>query len=170
MDYKHKLENFQGEVTSPAILRSTLKAKKRLMMSLTDVVASAEEKNDLDQIFAEPTTNPDAYLRLLHSRHTKAMQMHHKEQEEARRAEAALPALDRFNVRRDGKILAQWQERQRDWANIQTKIKAQLQTPQRLGAPPPPHALLMETIDEYRAKMEEFDAIDVARPVPTLCC
>lgn len=88
-------------------------AKKRSMMTLTDVIVSAEEKKDADQFYAEPSSNPDAYIRLLRARQAKALKAQRAEKAQTTQQESTMSTLDKFNRKRDSKILALWQERQR---------------------------------------------------------
>jgi len=70
---------------------------------------------------------------------------------------AQLPPSERFNAGRDGKVMARWQERQRDWERLQQSIASQLGND--------PSKLLMADSNEYRERVEEYQTVQAAVPL-----
>lgn len=156
MDLKHHADgSWRDDLSNPPILRSTIKAKKRNMMNLLDIIHFAEEKKDKDQVFADPTFDSESYMAILKSRQKKATQAMRMERERSASLQNSLSTLERFDQKRDRKVLALWQERQRVWERVQRGIRAQLKNREQ--------PLLMESTDEYRARLEEFDTLQLAK-------
>lgn len=59
----------------------------------------------------------------------------------------------------EGKVLAIWQERQLKWEKIRMNIHKKVH-----GTKYSSKTLLMEAVDDYRPKMEEYDVLQAARP------
>ena len=68
-----------------------------------------------------------------------------------------LPIVERLGLNKEGKILAKWQERQREWDQIAADISMRLSAPKH-------HALLMTKTDEFRARAEEYGFIRATVP------
>ena len=124
-------------------------------MTLSEVIHSARARRDEEQKFIEPSDDAAKYFNLLKLRQSKAMYVARSEHEKTITGEETLSAVEKFNKKRDGKILARWQQRQKEWANIQRAISKQLRTKAEL---------LMSSTDEHRVKMEAFDALQQAKP------
>ncbi len=65
-----------------------------------------------------------------------------------------LPVNERFNLNKEGKVMALWQERQRDWERVQQRVSTLIKARKR-------HNLMMTRTDEFRARMEEYDFLQV---------
>lgn len=100
----------------------------------------------------------DAYFEKLQQLniHAETVRKHDIEQE--RKLIEYLPVNEKFNLNKEGKVIARWQERQRDWEKIQAKIKRRLTS--KVQKP-----LMMATTDEYRARMEEYDLLQASIPL-----
>ena len=62
---------------------------------------------------------------------------------------------DRLLMSREKKVLTLWQERQRDWQQVEQKITRRIKAGEK-------HTLMMLASDEYRARIEEYDLLQAA--------
>ena len=102
--------------------------------------------------------NAEAYFSKLSLMHTNAETIRKQDLEQTKTLMEYLPINDKFNLNKEGKVIARWQERQRDWERIQSKIQRKLTS--KIQKP-----LMMATTDEYRARMEEYDLLQAAIPL-----
>eukprot|EP01031_Cornospumella_fuschlensis_P039605 gene39605-48216_t len=102
--------------------------------------------------------NPDVYFENLMKLSKHANKIQQKEEEEEAKLLQYLTLVERSNLNKEGKVLARWQERQKDWEKVQTIINKQLSS--KVNRP-----LMMATTDEYRGRMEEYDLIQAAIPL-----
>jgi hypothetical protein len=104
------------------------------------------------------TQNSDAYFSLLTKIQKNAVKVRQKDSDQEKTLMEYLPVNEKFNLNKEGKVLARWQERQRDWERIQSSIS------KKLGSKSI-RPLMMTTTDEYRARIEEYDLIQAALPL-----
>lgn len=105
----------------------------------------------------EPLDDPDMYLQALAALKIKASKLRARELEKEENLVQYLPVNERFDLNKEGKVLAMWQERQKKWDNIQRQLA------NRVGGST--DTLMMNTGDEFRAKNEEYDVLQAAVPV-----
>ena len=119
---------------------------------------SSGNLSDAKPVEIDYRENPEAYyskLELLKT-HAETTRKHDLDQEKT--LMEYLPVNEKFNLNKEGKVIARWQERQRDWERIQAKIQRRLTS--KVQKP-----LMMATADEYRARMEEYDLLQAAVPL-----
>lgn len=102
--------------------------------------------------------NPDAYFAKLSLLKTNADTIRKQDSDQEKTLMEYLPVNEKFNLNKEGKVIARWQERQRDWEKIQAQIKRRLTS--KVQKP-----LMMSTTDEYRARIEEYDLLQAAVPL-----
>ena len=68
-----------------------------------------------------------------------------------------LPIYEQTSLNKEAAILANWQERQREWDRIQTDISRRVNAPKN-------HALMMSKTDEFRARTEEYEFLRASVP------
>lgn len=159
VDSQHQKQNaaaWRTESTKPQ-LRSGMAIEQRARMQLNEFNPELSEASDLDTPLGDPTRSRSAYLFLLRSHQARAAQAYKEESEASARMAETLPLLERFDRKRDGKIISSWNSQQRTWAGIEQRLSTRLGTDAQ--------TLLMSSIDEYRAKTEEYDALQLARPI-----
>jgi hypothetical protein len=103
-------------------------------------------------------TDSEAYFEKLRLLQTNAETVRKSDKDQERTLMEYLPVNEKFNLNKEGKVIARWQERQREWEKIQAKIKRRLTS--KVQKP-----LMMATTDEYRARMEEYDLLQAAVPL-----
>jgi hypothetical protein len=104
-----------------------------------------------------PTENPQLYLDALKKLKMKAGKLRARELEKEANLVQYLPVNERFDLNKEGKVLAMWQERQKKWSKIQRALAS------RSGKDRA--ALMMNTGDEFRARNEEYDILQAAIPL-----
>lgn len=124
-------------------------------------MALSEYTASIDQV-AEPYFNTLTKF----TRHARRLQL--KDEEGEKKLLEYLPVNERMSLDKEQKVLARWQERQKDWERIENaigkKISAKLMG-HRINKSASGKPLMMTTTDEYRAKMEEYDLIQAAIPI-----
>jgi hypothetical protein len=105
----------------------------------------------------DPKTQPSLYLESLKKLQMKASKLRDKEIEKETKLIQYLPVNERFDLNKEGKVLAMWQERQKKWNQIQKSLA------KRVGGTT--ESLMMNTGDEFRARNEEYDVLQAAIPV-----
>jgi hypothetical protein len=105
----------------------------------------------------EPLDDPELYLQALSALKIKASKLRARELEKEDNLVQYLPVNERFDLNKEGKVLAMWQERQKKWDSIQRQLA------RRVGGST--DTLMMNTGDEFRAKNEEYDVLQAAVPV-----
>lgn len=105
----------------------------------------------------DPSTHPSLYLESLKQLKMKASKLRDKEIEKETKLIQYLPVNERFDLNKEGKVLAMWQERQKKWNKIQKSLA------KRVGGTT--ESLMMNTGDEFRARNEEYDVLQAAIPV-----
>ena len=68
-----------------------------------------------------------------------------------------IPMNDRMTMSREKKVLTLWQERQKDWQQVEHNITKRIKAKDS-------HTLMMLASDEYRARIEEYDLLLAAIP------
>jgi hypothetical protein len=102
--------------------------------------------------------NPEAYFKKLDQLQLNADAIRKDDSEQEKKLMEYLPVNEKFNLNKEGKVIARWQERQRDWERIQEQIKRRLTS--KVQRP-----LMMTTTDEFRARSEEYDLLQAAVPL-----
>ena len=129
--------------------------------ALDKSVALSEYTASIDQV-AEPYFNTLSKF----TRHARRLQI--KDEEGEKKLLEYLPVNERMSLEKEQKVLARWQERQKDWERIESsigkKITAKLMG-HRINKSASGKPLMMTTTDEYRAKLEEYDLIQAAIPL-----
>lgn len=108
------------------------------------------------QAIQEPINNQDVYLQAIKKFQEKAKKTKINETIKEQNLVQFLPVNERFNINKEGKVLALWQERQKTWEKIQKHLST------RVGKDTT--NLMMNTGDEFRARNEEYDIIQAAMP------
>jgi len=101
--------------------------------------------------------NPEEYLRAIQRFKALASEVRASESITQLMTEKSMSIIERATSNKEGKVLALWQERQRDWDRIQSSISRRVQAGKN-------HSLMMATTDEYRARLEEYDLLQAAIP------
>jgi hypothetical protein len=114
---------------------------------------AAEKPVEIDYL-----VNPEAYFEKLQQLKTYAEAVRKQDSDQEKTLMEYLPVNEKFNLNKEGKVIARWQERQRDWERIQAKIQRRLTS--KVKKP-----LMMATADEFRARMEEYDLLQAAIPL-----
>lgn len=120
-----------------------------------------ESSQDIDVDEGEPVAfvnNPVQYLESLKKQQENALKIQRRDVDEENTLINFLPAHERFNLNKEGKVLTRWQERVRAWERIESNISKRIKSDKG-------HLLLMETIDDYRPQKEEYEMLQVAKPV-----
>ena len=68
-----------------------------------------------------------------------------------------LPMSERLTLTKESKVLTLWQQRQREWQNVEQNISKRINSGDK-------HTLMMVKSDEYRARVEEYDLMQAAVP------
>lgn len=106
---------------------------------------------------ADPSAERMRYLGRLKTGITAAEQATKEEaREEAAHAEQ-LPASERFSLDRDGKVMAQWQERQKDWERLQRGLA------RKMGRDP--SKMMMADSNDFRERLEEYQTVLASVPL-----
>lgn len=137
---KRKVKN--SEATAPAPAAVSNKKKSVLIQP---------------SVKLDPKIHPGLYLESLQKLKMKAAKLREKELEKETKLIQYLPVNERFDLNKEGKVLAMWQERQKKWAQIQKSLA------KRVGGTT--ESLMMNTGDEFRARNEEYDVLQAAIPV-----
>jgi hypothetical protein len=146
----------RGRVASPVKGQSKRKARP--------VVKKVEESADSNV----SAVNEPAHIRVLKDvgLYVSTLQQQYKNSENVRARDEKrqtmlmtyLPINDKFNMNKEGQVLSRWQERQRDWVQIQEGIS------RKIAADPRTHSLMMSKTFDFRIKREEYDLIQAAIP------
>ena len=102
-------------------------------------------------------TDSQNYLDSLKRLKTTAQKLRIKEQEKESNLLQYLPVNERFDLNKEGKVLAMWQERQKKWDQIQKSLSNKVGVRES--------NLLMSTGDDFRSRNEEYDLLQAAIPV-----
>lgn len=105
----------------------------------------------------DPSVEKLRYLGRLKTGMTAAEQATKDEaREEAEYAEQ-LPASERFSLDRDGKVMARWQERQKDWERLQRGLA------RKMGKEP--STMMMADSSDFRERLEEYQTVLASVPL-----
>jgi hypothetical protein len=125
-----------------------------LLHSLSSLAMKLEEEEENDG----PDSSSD-YVTTLRHQQQHARQVMENEEKEFKTLTEYLPVYDRIDLTKESKVLEIWQQRQREWESVKrtihSKVRKNTQTKE----------LLMDSIDNYRPKVEEYDTIQAARPL-----
>ena len=102
-------------------------------------------------------TDSETYVNNLIRLKATAKKLRVKEQEKEQNLLQYLPVNERFDLNKEGKVLAMWQERQKKWDQIQKRLS------DKVGVRD--SNLLMCTGDDFRTRNEEYDLLQAAIPV-----
>mmetsp|Transcript_21320 Transcript_21320/g.39797 ORF Transcript_21320/g.39797 Transcript_21320/m.39797 type:complete len:1535 (-) Transcript_21320:174-4778(-) len=102
-------------------------------------------------------TDSQNYLDSLKRLKSTAQKLRVKEQEKEANLLQYLPVNERFDLNKEGKVLAMWQERQKKWDQIQRGLSNKVGVGES--------RLLMSTGDDFRTRNEEYDLLQAAIPV-----
>ena len=119
--------------------------------------SSSKKKHSKQNCDREPLEEPELYLQALNAMQAKAKKLRARELEKEENLLQYLPVNERFDLNKEGKVLAMWQERQKKWDHIQRQLA------KRVGGTT--NTLMMNTGDEFRAKNEEYDVLQAAVPI-----
>jgi hypothetical protein len=119
-----------------------------------DGMDDAQNSDDSEEEDDAGMTSDD-YIKTLKrlQNHSSRVRAHDVEREETMRS--TLPMNDRLLMSREKKVLTLWQERQRDWQQVEQKITRRIKAGEK-------HTLMMLASDEYRARIEEYDLLQAA--------
>ena len=120
--------------------------------------AGRSESEDSEKEPVDFSKDSQAYFASLQRQSDNADKTRAEEKDQEKTLMEYLPVNERFSLNKEGKVLARWQERQRDWDRIQSQLTRRLAS--KVKRP-----LMMSTTDEYRTRMEEYDLIQAAMPV-----
>lgn len=123
--------------------------------SVRDTTPSVSEEDAASINYVD---EPHTYYSTLNKISLHSRKVRIKENEQEKTLMAYLPVNEQYNQNKEGKVLARWQERQKDWENIQAKISKSLSSKSK-------KPLMMATTDEFRAKIEEYDLLQAAIPI-----
>jgi len=104
-----------------------------------------------------PDIDKDQYIDSLKAMTLRAKKVRTRELEREASLVQYLPVNERFDLNKEGKVLAMWQERQNKWNGIQKRLGKKVGTSAT--------SLVMNSGDEYRARNEEYDILQAAIPV-----
>lgn len=144
--------------------RRTSSAASKLRGAKTALVMAyrAHHIEEPDEILEESveyvnlTERPDKYIETLRRQQTHANKLQMKTMDQQEVLMKYLPAHERFNLNKEGKVLTRWQERMRNWDRIEAHINKRINTRSS-------HTLLMTSTDDFRARKEEYEMLQVAR-------
>mmetsp|Transcript_26024 Transcript_26024/g.33826 ORF Transcript_26024/g.33826 Transcript_26024/m.33826 type:complete len:1676 (+) Transcript_26024:31-5058(+) len=106
---------------------------------------------------ADPSLIFNAYLhRLQASINNSIEKLEQDERSEQEHISTLLPS-ERFNKLRDGKVMARWEERQKDWELLQNKIAKKMNKD--------PTKMLMGESNEFRERLEEYQTVLASLPL-----
>ena len=106
---------------------------------------------------ADPSAERLRYLGRLKTGMTAAEQATKEEAREEAEYEEQLPASERFSLDRDGKVMAQWQERQKDWERLQRGLA------RKMGRDP--SKMMMADSNDFRERLEEYQTVLASVPL-----
>lgn len=115
-----------------------------------------EDDIEIDQ--TDIANNPRLFIETLKKQYQKAEQIRKKNQQQESMLLTYIPVNERFNLNKEGKVLTQWQERQKDWEKIQADISKRISVSAN-------HSLMMTKTDDFRIKNEQYDLIQAAIPI-----
>lgn len=117
---------------------------------------SSRKRADTEEGEIDPNQDLLTHLEGLGKLIREAEKKREQEAEDEKKLLTQLPISDRINYIKEAKMLSKWQERLQEWERIEQKIV------KRVGG----HAntLLMNSIDEYRAKNEDYEIMQAAIP------
>lgn len=146
------VQSGERSMTSGTPSARTARTGKRSVSPKTKDVKIMDEPEPVDI-----ASSADLYIDTLKKQYKKAEDLRKKEKQQETMLMSYLPVNERFNMNKEGQVIARWQERQRDWENIQAGISKRLNAKQN-------HTLMMAKTDDYRIKGEEYDFIQAAIP------
>lgn len=117
---------------------------------------SVRKQTDTEEGEVDPNQDLRTHLEGLDKLMKEALKKRELEAENEKKLLAQLPVSDRINYSKEGKMLSKWQERLQEWERIEKKIV------RKVGGKT--NSLLMNSIDEYRAKNEDYEIMQAAIP------
>ena len=106
--------------------------------------------------------DPNLYIQTLRDMEVYVKTALSKTAERTNNLSKFLPVNERTGMNKEAKVIAKWQERQRDWDKINSDLSNRLKTPAS-------HSLMMAKSDEYRARYEEYEFLRAAVPYHERC-
>ena len=137
-------------------LRTLSRDSKRSTTPPTGRRSEGNEEDEEESV--DIASKPDLFISTLKKQYFRAEEIRRKTMQEETMLLTYLPVNERFNLNKEGKVLTQWQERQKDWEKIQAGISKRITA--SAG-----HTLMMSKTDDFRIKAEEYDLIQAAIPI-----
>jgi hypothetical protein len=128
----------------------------RFWRSSSQSSRSVRKQTDTEEGEVDPNQDLRTHIEGLGKLMREALKKRELEAENEKKLLTQLPVSDRINYTKEGKMLSKWQERLQEWEQIEKKIV------RKVGGKT--NSLLMNSIDEYRAKNEDYEIMQAAIP------
>ena len=151
-------EHNDGSDSSPTLLSPPGRGGSRKTMARgSSVDSNAKVVDTKKDKKVAMVTDSQNYVDSLKRLKMTAHKLRAKEREKEENLIQYLPVNERFDLNKEGKVLAMWQERQKKWDKIQKSLSKKVNVNEA--------NLLMSTADDFRTRNEEYDLLQAAIPV-----
>jgi len=150
-----KQENFNDQDSKDASITSskpkTTPGSRRSSTSksygrVTNMVGDKDlnRKQALD----DPGSDPELYLALLKEKRDEVNEQYNKTLKKEETSLEKLPYHEKLEQTKESKIISRWQERQKDWENIQIKLSKRINNSKLM--------MTSERLNEFRSQNEKY--------------